>query len=151
PEGSVAPARRHASRVLPIALAVVTAALGATFLPFWPPLLVIFLVAATGLACWLDPRLGLAAALTVPIFPLGNVAAAAATLYGLFAVGWLVLNWRDARHGLWFMAGPILAIFGLLPLVPLALIPVRSTARRSAHGAVAVLATVLLAGTSGHT
>jgi hypothetical protein len=149
PEESVVPARRHAKRVLPIALAVVTAALGATFLPFWPPLLVALLVAATGFACWLDPRLGLAAALAVPIFPLGNVAASAATLYGLFAVGWLVLNWRDARHGLWFMTGPVLAIFGLLPLVPLALIPVRSTVRRAGQGAVAVLATALLAGTAG--
>ena len=75
-EESVAPARRHARRVLPVALGVVTAALGATFLPFWPPELVAVLVLATGLACWLDPRLGLAVALAIPIFPLGNVAVA---------------------------------------------------------------------------
>ena len=106
-EESVAPARRHARRVLPVVLCVVTAALGATFLPFWPPELVALLVIATGLACWLDPRLGLALALAVPVLPLGNIAVAAATLYGLFAVGWLVVNWRDARHGLWFVAGPL--------------------------------------------
>ena len=47
---------------------------------------------------------------------------AAGGIYGIFAVGWLVLNWRDARHGLWFMGGPLLAVVGLLPLVPLALI-----------------------------
>ena len=148
-EESVAPARRHARRVLPVVLGVVTVALGATLLPFWPPELVALLVIATGLACWLDPRLGLALALGVPILPLGNIAVAAATLYGLFAVGWLVVNWRDARHGLWFVAGPLLATVGLLPLVPLALIPVRNTARRAAHGVLAVFSTVLLAAVAG--
>jgi len=148
-EESVAPARRHARRVLPVLLGVVTAALGATFLPFWPPELVALLVVATGLACWLDPRLGLAIALAVPILPLGNVSVAVATLYGVFAVGWLVANWRDARHGLWFVAGPLLATVGLLPLVPLALVPVRNTVRRAAHGVLAVLSTVLLAGVAG--
>jgi hypothetical protein len=149
PEASVAPARRHARRVLPVVLSVVTAALGATFLPFWPPELVALLIVATGVACWLDPRLGLALALAVPILPLGNIAAAAATVYGAFAAGWLALNWRDARHGLWFMLGPLLAGVGLLALVPLALIPVRSTARRAAHGVLAVLAAVFFAAVAG--
>jgi hypothetical protein len=148
-EEPVAPARRHARRVLPVALGVATAALGATFLPFWPTELVALLVLATGLACWLDPRLGLALALAVPIFPLGNVAVALAGLYGILAACWFVANWRDARHGLWFMAGPLLAALGLLPLVPLALIPVRNTARRAAHGVLAVLSTVLLAAVAG--
>ena len=148
-EKSVAPARLHARRVLPVVLGVVTAALGATFLPFWPPELVALLVIATGVACWLDPRLGLALALAIPIFPLGNVAVAVASVYVLFAVGWLAINWRDARHGLWFVTGPLLATVGLLPLAPLALIPVRNTARRAAHGVLAVLSTVLLAGVAG--
>ncbi len=148
-EESVAPARLHARRVLPVVLGVVTAALGATFLPFWPPELVALLVIATGLACWLDPRLGLALALAIPIFPLGNVAVSVASVYAIFAVGWVAVNWRDARHGLWFVAGPLLATVGLLPLVPLALIPVRNTARRAAHGVLAVLSTVLLAGVAG--
>jgi hypothetical protein len=133
--------------VLPIALGALTAALGASFLPFWPPELVAVLVLLAALASWLDPRLGMALALAVPIFPLGNVAAGAAILYGLFAAAWVVLNWRDARHGLWFVSGPVLATVGLGPLVPLALYPVRSTVRRAAHGALAVLATALLAGT----
>jgi hypothetical protein len=148
-EESVAPARLHARRVLPVVLGVVTAALGATFLPFWPPELVALLVIATGLACWLDPRLGLALALAIPIFPLGNVAVSVASVYAIFAVGWVAVNWRDARHGLWFVAGPLLATVGLLPLVPLALVPVRNTARRAAHGVLAVLSTVLLAGVAG--
>jgi eukaryotic-like serine/threonine-protein kinase len=149
PEESVAPARRHARRVLPVVLGVVTAALGATFLPFWPPELVAVLVLATGLACWANPRLGLTLALAVPILPLGNIAFALAGLYGLLAACWLVVSWRDARHGLWFMSGPILGTVGLLPLVPLALIPVRNTARRAAHGVLAVLSTVLLAAVAG--
>ena len=147
PDEQVAPARRHARRVVPIALGMLTAALGATFLPFWPVELVALLVVLAGLASWLDPRLGMAVALATPIFPLGNVAAAAAVLYGVFAAGWLVLNWRDARHGLWFLSGPLLAAAGLLPLVPIVLFPIRSTVRRAAHGALAVLAVALLAGT----
>jgi eukaryotic-like serine/threonine-protein kinase len=146
-EQPVAPARRHARRVAPVALGMLTAALGATFLPFWPPELVALLVILAGPATWLDPRLGLALTLAVPIFPIGNVAAAAATLYAIFAAAWVVLNWRDARHGLWFISGPVLAAAGLLPLVPLVLYPVRSTARRAAHGVLAALSTALLAGT----
>ncbi|HEX4746952.1 MAG TPA: serine/threonine-protein kinase [Gaiellaceae bacterium] len=148
-EPDVAPARRHARRVVPVVLGALTAALGATILPFWPPELVALLAVGAALASWLDPRLGLAVALSTPILPLGNVAAAAALLYALFAAGWIVLSWRDARHGLWFVAGPLLATVGLLPLVPLVLLPIRSTVRRAAHGVVAVLATVLLAAVAG--
>jgi hypothetical protein len=146
-EQPIAPARRHARRVVPVGLGMLTAALGATLLPFWPTELVALLVVLTGLASWLDPRVGLALALAVPIFPIGNVAAAAGLVYGLFAVGWVVLSWRDARHGLWFMSGPLLAGAGLLPLVPIVLVPVRSGVRRAAHGALAVLAAAFLAGT----
>jgi hypothetical protein len=149
PETSIAPARRHAQRVLPLVLGVLTAALGATFLPFWPPELAALLVVATGLACWLDPRLGLALALAIPIFPLGNVSAAAAVLFGLFAIAWLALNWRDSRHSLWFVLGPLAAAVGLLPLIPLVLLPIGNAARRAAHGVVAVLSTVLLAAVAG--
>jgi hypothetical protein len=126
---------------------MITAALGATFLPFWPPELVAVLVVLAGAATWLDPRVGLAVALAAPIFPIGNVAASAAVLYGIFAAAWLVLTWRDARHGLWFASGPLLAGVGLLPLVPLVLLPVRNGGLRAAHGVLAVLATALLAGT----
>jgi hypothetical protein len=146
---AVAPARRHARRVLPVVLGSVGAALGATFLPFWPPELVAVLVLAAGLASWLDPRLGLALTLAVPILPLGNVAAALAAVYSMFAVGWLVLSWRDARHGLWFLSGPLLSALGLLALVPIALSPVKGVARRAAQGALAVLSTVLLAAVGG--
>jgi hypothetical protein len=148
PDETVAPARRHARRIVPVALGALVAALGATFLPFWPPELVAVLVLAAGVACWLDPRLGLALALATPVLPLGNISAGLAGLYAIFAACWLLAHWRDARHGLWFASGPLLAAVGLLPLLPLVLIPVRNTARRAAHGALAVLTTVLLAATA---
>jgi eukaryotic-like serine/threonine-protein kinase len=148
-EEALAPAQRHARRVMPVVLAVVTAALGATFLPFWPPELVAAIVLAAGLAAWLDPRAGLAVALAAPIFPLGNVSASAATLYGAFALGWLVLSWRDGRHGLLFVTGPLLAGVGVLPLVPLVLQRVHGTVRRAAQGALAVLSAALFAGVAG--
>ena len=149
-EETLAPAQRHARRVVPVALGVVTAVLGATLLPFWPPELVVALALGTAIACWFNPRLGMAAALATPVFPLGNVSASAATLYGVFAVGWVVLNWRDARHGLLFVSGPLLAGIGLLPLVPLVLQRAQGTVRRAAQGALAVLSAVLLAGVAGH-
>ena len=148
-EKAVAPAQRHARRLVPAALAVVTTLLAATMLPFWPPVLVAAIVVAAAAAAWIDPRLGLAVALAAPVFPIGNVAASAAILYGGFAIAWIVLNWRDARHGLLFVAGPLLAAVGLLPLVPLVLQRTQGTVRRAAHGALAVLSAALLAGLAG--
>jgi eukaryotic-like serine/threonine-protein kinase len=149
-EETLAPARRHARRVMPVALSVVAAALGATFLPFWPPELVAAVALAAGLASWFDPRAGLAIALAAPVFPLGNVSASAAILYGALACGWLVLSWRDGRHGLLFITGPLLGGVGLLPLVPLVLQRAEGTVRRAAHGALAVLSAALLAGVAGN-
>ena len=138
-----------AERILPIALAALAAALGATLLPFWPPALVAAIVVGAGLAAWVHPRIGLAVALAVPIFPLGNLAEGAAFLYGAFALGWLVLSWRDARAGLAFIAGPLLAPAGLLALVPLAVLPARGTVRRGAQALIAVLAAIVVAGIAG--
>ncbi len=149
-EKTLAPAQRHALRAVPVALGVVAALLGATFLPFWPTELVAAIVVATAIACWLDPRAGLALVLAVPVFPLGNVAESAAAVYGALAAGWLVLNWRDARHGLLFVTGPVLAMLGLLPLVPLVVQRAHGRARRAAHAALGVLSAALLAGVAGH-
>jgi serine/threonine-protein kinase len=136
-------------RAVPALLAALTAALGATLLPFWPPLLVAAIVAGAALATRLDPRIGLAVALAAPIFPLGNHAEGAAVLYGAFAFGWLLLCWRDARAGLLFVCGPLLAPFGLLALVPIVVQPARGAVRRSVQAALAVLSAALLAGVSG--
>jgi hypothetical protein len=148
-EQALAPAQRHARRAVPVALAIAATMLGATLLPFWPPVLVAALVAGAAAATWVDPRLGLAVALATPVFPIGNVAEGAALLYAFFAIGWLALSWRDARHGLLFVTGPLLATVGLLPIVPLVLQRAEGSWRRAAHGALAVLSTVLLATLAG--
>ena len=123
-----------------------TAALGATLLPFWPAALVVAIALGAGLAAWLDPRLGLAVALAAPVFPIGNVSQGAAAVYGAFALAWLAVAWRDARCGLLFVSGPLLAPVGLLALVPLVVQPARGVARRAAQAALAVLAAALTAG-----
>ena len=142
------PARRLAQLTLPVVLAGAAAALGATLLPFWPPLLVAAIVVSAGAGAWLDPRIGLAVALAAPVFPLGNQAQSAAILYGALALGWLLLCWRDARSGLLFVSGILLAPLGLLSLVPLVVQPARGLVRRGAQAALAVLAAALVTGVS---
>ena len=150
-EEAVAPARRHAQRIVPVALSAVTALLASTLLPFWPPELVAAIVAGAAIASWIDPRAGMALALGAAVFPAGNVAESAAILYGAFAIGWVLVSWRDARHGLLFVAGPLLAAVGLLPLVPLVVQRAKGTVRRAAHGALAVLSAALVAAVGGNT
>ncbi len=133
-------------RLGPAALAAVTAALGASLLPFWTPGLVLLLALAAGGAMLRSPRLGLAVALFVPVFPLGNVAQAAAVTYAAVAVAWLALCWRDARAGLLFVAGPLLASVGAIALLPLAVQPARGRARRALQAFAGVLAAAAVAG-----
>jgi eukaryotic-like serine/threonine-protein kinase len=138
-----------AARVLPVALAALAAALGATLLPFWPPALVAALVVGAGLAALLDPRLGLAVALATPVFPLGNLSAGVATLYGALALVALALCWRDKRSALIFVVGPFLAPLGLLALVPLAVQPARGSVQRGVQAALAVLSAAAVAAVTG--
>jgi hypothetical protein len=138
-----------AQRVGPVALAVVASALGATLLPFWPPVLVAAIVAAAALGAWVHPRIGLAVALAAPLFPIGNHAESAAVLYCGLALAWLLLSWRGPRSGLLFIAGPLLAPVGLLALVPLIVQASRGTLLRGAQAALAVLAAALFAGLAG--
>jgi hypothetical protein len=92
------------------------------------------------------PRLGLAFALAVPIFPLGNISSGLAILYGVVALGWLVLSWRAPRDGLFLAAGPLLAPISALGLLPLAAQGVRSLPRRALQVGGAVLLAALVAG-----
>jgi eukaryotic-like serine/threonine-protein kinase len=138
-----------ATRALSSGLAVVTAVLGATLLPFWPPALVVAIVLAAGVAAALKPRLGLAIALAAAVFPIGNESRSAAIVYAGFAICWLAVCWNDARRGLLFAAGPLLAPLGALALVPLAVQPARNLAHRAAQAAIAVFAAALVAGTAG--
>jgi eukaryotic-like serine/threonine-protein kinase len=146
---ALAPPVPLAQRAIPAALATLATAVGASLLPFWPGLVVAVLAAAAGLATLRAPRLGLAIALAAPVFPLGNVAQAAAVVYGALALAWLAAMWRDARAGLAFCAGPLLAPIGLLALLPLAVQPARGAWRRGLHAAAGVFAAAAVAGLSG--
>jgi hypothetical protein len=146
PAPATAPAAPLEARVAPAVLAALVAAGGASLLPFWPPGLVAVLALAAGLAAYRAPRFGLALALAAPVFPLGNVAQGAALAYTLVAAAWLVATWRDARAGLAFCAGPLLAPFGLLGLLPLAVQPARGLWRKGLHAFGGVLAAALAAG-----
>ncbi len=124
-------------------------AVGATMLPFWTPGLVALLAIAAGAAMLRTPRAGLALALFAPLFPLGNTARGAALLWGAAALAWLVLSWKRPREGLTFAFGPALAFVGLLPLLPLAALLVRTPTRRAVHVLAGVGSAALLAGLAG--
>jgi hypothetical protein len=97
------------------------------------------------LAAW-RPRLGLAAALAVPVLPLGNLSLGLAILYAPLALGWLVLAWREPRGGLLVALGPLLGGLGALGLLPLACLGIRSPARRAVQTAAAVALAAVAAG-----
>jgi hypothetical protein len=138
------------AQLVPAGLAGIATLVGATLLPFWPPLLVALLVASAVLTTLRWPRLGLALTLFAPVLPLGNVAQGAALVYGVLALAWLAAMWRDARCGLAFAAGPLLAPIGLLALVPLAVQPAAGLWRKGLHACVAVLTAALAAGLAGN-
>ena len=138
-----------ALRLVPPALAGVSAAVGASLLPFYPahwPLAIGLGAVALGFAA---PRAAVAVALAAPILPLGNLALGLALLWSAVAVAWLALTWRDARAGLAALAGPLLAPVGLLALVPLAVQPVRGHVRRGAQAGAAVALAAVVAGVRG--
>jgi hypothetical protein len=118
-------------------------------LPFyperWPGLLAVLAAALTAVRT----RLGLAFALAVPVFPLGNISLGLAVFYAILAACWLAFMWGDPRRGLLFAVAPLLAPFGLLGLVPLAVACARGSARRGAHAFVGVLVAGIVAGVSG--
>ena len=149
PHRPAAPAVPLERRLASAALAAVSVTFAAALLPFWPPGLVLLLALAAALAMLRTPRLGLAIALFVPLFPLGNVAQAAAVAYGVLALAWLAVCWRDARAGLLFAAGPLLASIGAIALLPLAVQPARGRVRRALQAAVGVLAAAAVAGLRG--
>jgi serine/threonine-protein kinase len=136
-------------RLTGAALCAAVTAGGASLLPFWPPGAVAVLALGAGALWAWSPRAGTAVALAAPIFPLGNVAEAAALVWAAAAVAWLALSWRRPRTALLFAIGPLLAPIGLLALVPLAVQPVRGAVHRALHAVVAVLTAALAAGLSG--
>jgi len=137
-------------RLVPAGFAALSVVLTASLLPFWTPGLVLFLALAAAGAMLRMPRLGLAIALFIPLFPLGNLAQAAAVVYGGLAVAWLGICWRDARAGLVFLTGPLLAFVGALALLPLVAQPARGRIRRALHAFTGVLAAIAVVGLRGN-
>jgi hypothetical protein len=134
------------ARILPAAAAGLFAGWTAARLPFFPAGWDVGLAMAAAVVTLLRPRAGLALALAVPVFPLGNVSAGLAMLYVVVAASWLALSWSDPRSGLFLVAGPLLAPLGALGLLPLFAQVVPGRARRAAQTAGAVLLTALAAG-----
>ena len=130
-------------------LAVVATAVGGSLLPFWPGPVLALIALTAGLGALRSPRLGMAIALAAPVLPIGNVAQAAAVVYAVLAAAWLAVAWRDARAGLLFTAGPLLAPLGLLALLPLAVQPARGAWRRALHAAMGVLVAAAVTGLAG--
>ncbi len=118
----------------------------AAALPFYPALFAPLLGLLTFALALFRPRLGLALALAVPVFPLGNISSGLAILYGVLACGWLLLSWRSPREGLFVAVGPLLAPVLALGLLPLAAQGIRSAPRRGIQVAVAVLLAAIVAG-----
>ena len=137
--------RRVAMRIAPGVPAALVAGWTAATLPFYPRGWPALLAVAAGALAAARPRAGLAFTLAVPVFPLGNLSAGVAALYGAIAVAWLALAWRSPRTGLAFAAAPLVAPLGALPLAPLALCAVRGRVRRAAYAVAAVLAAAAVA------
>jgi Protein kinase domain len=131
------------------ALAALAAGWTAVALPFYPARWPLLLAAVAAALMAARARLGLAFTLAVPLFPLGNVSLGLALAYAGLAVVWLALMWGDPRRGLLFVSGIVLGPIGLLGLVPLVVLHVRSTVRRTALALAAVLLAGVAAGIHG--
>jgi eukaryotic-like serine/threonine-protein kinase len=123
-------------------LAAAFAAGSALLLPFFPGGWPFLLGAIAAVLALLNPRVGLAAALAVPVLPLGNVSMGLAVAYVPLALAWFILFARDARSGLLFVAGPVLALVHLLPLIVVVAFQARGAVRRVAVAVAGVLAAV---------
>ncbi len=141
-ESAVSPA----ARIIPALLAALFAGWTASTLSFYPTAWPVGLALLAAVLTAFSPRGGLALALFVPVFPLGNVSMGLALVYGGLAAVWFALHLRDPRTGFAFALGPLLAPIGALGLLPLALQPVRNGARRALQAGTAVLMAGIVAG-----
>lgn len=102
------------SERLPVAVVSALAALaGVTLLPFWPGVLMAVLVCAAGIAALAAPRAGLAVALFVPVFPLGNLAQGAALTYAAVALVTFAVAAKVPAASLASVTAALLVVVGL--------------------------------------
>jgi hypothetical protein len=121
----------------------------AALLPFYPQNITLALAAMAALGAFAEPRLGLALALAVPALATGDVSLGLLLVYVPVALAWLAAFWRDARHGLFFLAGPLLALASALPLLPLVAVRASGSFRRALTAVAGVVAAALVAGLRG--
>jgi hypothetical protein len=147
--GGSIPAAALAGRAAPAALAGATVGLTVSALPFYPPGWAAGLAALAAAAAAWHPRAGLGLALALPVLPLGNVSLGLALAYAALAAGWFTFFAGEPRFGLLPVVGALLGPLGAIGLLPLAVQPLRSPARRAfaaAAGFVAAVVAAMLAG-----
>ena len=144
--GFTFPTRVDRGRALAAGLAALFAGWTASALPFWPHGWPFLLAVAAAAASLFRERAGLAVALAVPVFPLGNISLGLALFYAALAAGWLLVMWTEPRVGLLFVLGPLLAPVAALGLLPVAALAVRSAPRRALTVLLGVLTAALAAG-----
>ena len=136
-------------RIAAVGLAAIASGWVVATVPFFPGGWAWIAAAiAAGLTLVRD-RAGLAFALAVPVLPLGNVSMGLALAYTTAATLWLALMWGEPRRGLLFAAGPLLAPVGLVALLPLIALSIKSPLRRAATAGAGVLTAVGVAGIAG--
>ena len=136
-------------RIAAVGLAAIASGWVVATVPFFPGGWAWIAAAiAAGLTLVRD-RAGLAFALAVPVLPLGNVSMGLALAYTTAATLWLALMWGEPRRGLLFAAGPLLAPVGLVGLLPLIALSIKSPLRRAATAGAGVLTAVGVAGIAG--
>jgi predicted Ser/Thr protein kinase len=106
------------ARLARAAAAAAAAAVATTVLPFWPIWCVPLLVALAAGVGFVRPRLGLAVALGLAVFPLGNLSLGLALAFAGVAPAWLALTTAapmPARRGA-LTATAVVALHGLAPV-----------------------------------
>jgi len=128
------------------ALGALLAGWAASAIPFFPSGWPLALAAVVAAATLVRPRIGIALALAVPVFPIGNFSSGAALLYAIVAAALLAVTWREPRATLLFALGPLLAPLSAVALLPLAGARIGSGVRRALITALGVLTAALVAG-----
>jgi eukaryotic-like serine/threonine-protein kinase len=137
------------ARAIHALLAALMAGGSAALLPFFPggwPYLLGALIAVIALR---SPTAGFAAALAVPILPLGNLSLGLALAYSIAAAAWLLAFARNASGGLLFAAGGVLGPLGAVTLLPLVALGARGPVRRGFVAGAGVLTGAAVAALTG--
>ncbi len=124
------PSRIEPGQALTAVLAALLAGWTSAALPFFPHGWPFLLAFAAFAATLLRERVGIALALAVPVFPLGNISLGLAVFYAALAACWFLVTWQEPRATLLFVFGPLLAPLGALGLLPLVTLRTRSALLR---------------------